>query len=80
MDKIQIIGIGDDGLEGLTAAARQLIGQAELILGNIGEAEACFEEAYTLCQAPDFGRKLPLGVPTRWSPGTRTSWNTTSQK
>ena len=33
MDKIQIIGIGDDGLEGLTAAARQLIDKAELILG-----------------------------------------------
>ena len=33
VDKIQIIGIGDDGLEGLTAAARQLIRKAELILG-----------------------------------------------
>ncbi|MBC7852747.1 MAG: precorrin-6y C5,15-methyltransferase (decarboxylating) subunit CbiE, partial [Pirellulaceae bacterium] len=33
MEKIQIIGIGDDGLEGLTAAARQLIEKAELILG-----------------------------------------------
>lgn len=33
MEKIQIIGIGDDGLEGLTAAARQLVGQADLLLG-----------------------------------------------
>ena len=33
MDKIQIIGIGDDGLEGLTAAARQLIAQAEVLIG-----------------------------------------------
>ncbi|HEX5445958.1 MAG TPA: precorrin-6y C5,15-methyltransferase (decarboxylating) subunit CbiE, partial [Pirellulales bacterium] len=31
--KIQIIGIGDDGLEGLTSAARQLIEQAELLVG-----------------------------------------------
>ncbi|MEX2118740.1 MAG: precorrin-6y C5,15-methyltransferase (decarboxylating) subunit CbiE [Pirellulales bacterium] len=31
--KIQIIGIGDDGLEGITSAARQLIEQAELLVG-----------------------------------------------
>lgn len=31
--KIQIIGIGDDGLEGVTSAARQLIEQAELLVG-----------------------------------------------
>lgn len=31
--KVQIIGIGDDGLEGLTAAARQLVAQAELLIG-----------------------------------------------
>jgi precorrin-6Y C5,15-methyltransferase (decarboxylating) len=31
--KIHIIGIGDDGLEGLTSAARQLIEQAELLIG-----------------------------------------------
>ncbi|HZN36719.1 MAG TPA: precorrin-6y C5,15-methyltransferase (decarboxylating) subunit CbiE [Pirellulaceae bacterium] len=32
-NKVQIIGIGDDGLEGLTAAARQLVAQAELLIG-----------------------------------------------
>jgi precorrin-6B C5,15-methyltransferase / cobalt-precorrin-6B C5,C15-methyltransferase len=31
--KIHIIGIGDDGLEGVTTGARQLIDQAELLLG-----------------------------------------------
>jgi precorrin-6Y C5,15-methyltransferase (decarboxylating) len=31
--KIHIIGIGDDGLEGVTSAARQLIEQAELVIG-----------------------------------------------
>jgi precorrin-6Y C5,15-methyltransferase (decarboxylating) len=34
VEKIQIIGIGDDGLEGLTATARQLVGQADLLLGT----------------------------------------------
>ncbi|MBI3468776.1 MAG: cobalamin biosynthesis bifunctional protein CbiET, partial [Planctomycetes bacterium] len=32
-EKIQIIGIGDDGLEGLTRAARQLVEQADLVIG-----------------------------------------------
>jgi precorrin-6Y C5,15-methyltransferase (decarboxylating) len=32
-EKVHIIGIGDDGLEGLTAAARQLIGGASLLVG-----------------------------------------------
>jgi precorrin-6Y C5,15-methyltransferase (decarboxylating) len=31
--KIQIIGIGDDGLEGLTVAPRQLVEKAELLIG-----------------------------------------------
>lgn len=31
--KIQIIGIGDDGLEGVTEAARRMIEQADLIIG-----------------------------------------------
>jgi len=31
--KIQIVGIGDDGLEGLTTAARQLVEKAELLIG-----------------------------------------------
>src|SRR6188768_1284466 len=32
--KVQIIGIGDDGLEGLTATARQRAEQAELLIGS----------------------------------------------
>jgi len=31
--KVEIIGIGDDGLEGLTAAARQVAQQAEILVG-----------------------------------------------
>ena len=31
--KVQIIGIGDDGHEGLTAAARQRVEKAELLIG-----------------------------------------------
>jgi precorrin-6Y C5,15-methyltransferase (decarboxylating) len=34
VQKIQIIGIGDDGPEGLTAAARQLVEQAEVLVGG----------------------------------------------
>jgi len=34
VEKIHIIGIGDDGLEGITAAARRLVEEAELILGT----------------------------------------------
>ena len=33
MQKIHIIGIGDDGLDGLTGSARQLIEQAEVLFG-----------------------------------------------
>jgi precorrin-6Y C5,15-methyltransferase (decarboxylating) len=32
-EKVHILGIGDDGLEGLTSAARQIIQQADLVLG-----------------------------------------------
>ena len=31
--KIKIIGIGDDGVEGLTAAAREIVDRAELLIG-----------------------------------------------
>src|SRR6185436_14152114 len=31
--KINIVGIGDDGIEGLTTPARQLVQQAELLVG-----------------------------------------------
>jgi precorrin-6Y C5,15-methyltransferase (decarboxylating) len=34
MEKVLIIGIGDDGVEGLTAAARQRLQSASLILGS----------------------------------------------
>lgn len=33
-DRIQIIGIGDDGLDGLTTAARQLVEKADLLIGS----------------------------------------------
>jgi precorrin-6Y C5,15-methyltransferase (decarboxylating) len=33
-DKVHIIGIGDDAAEGLTAAARQLIEEADVLLGS----------------------------------------------
>lgn len=36
MEKIFVIGIGDDGLEGLTASARQLILNAEVLIGAEG--------------------------------------------
>ena len=32
-EKIHIIGIGDDGLDGITAQARRLIEEADLVLG-----------------------------------------------
>ncbi|MGE3779809.1 MAG: precorrin-6y C5,15-methyltransferase (decarboxylating) subunit CbiE, partial [Pirellulaceae bacterium] len=32
--KVQIIGIGDDGLDGLTLAARRMIDEAELLFGD----------------------------------------------
>jgi precorrin-6Y C5,15-methyltransferase (decarboxylating) len=33
-NKVQIIGIGDDGLEGLTGAARELVEGAEVLIGS----------------------------------------------
>lgn len=33
-ERIHIVGIGDDGIEGLTAAARQLVEQADLLVGE----------------------------------------------
>jgi precorrin-6Y C5,15-methyltransferase (decarboxylating) len=51
-EKIQIIGIGDDGLDGLTAQARRLIERAELLIGD---------EA-TLALVSGLGRsRLPIG-------------------
>jgi len=51
-DRIYIIGIGDDGADGLTTAARGLIGSAELLIGD---------EA-TLARVPKAkGRRLAVG-------------------
>ena len=33
-NKVHIIGIGDDGLDGVTEAARRLIEQADLLIGS----------------------------------------------
>jgi precorrin-6Y C5,15-methyltransferase (decarboxylating) len=44
-EKVHIIGIGDDGLDGLTAAARKLVEKAELLIG----------EQHALAQVPDLG-------------------------
>lgn len=43
--KIQIIGIGDDGLEGLTAAARQFVEGAELLIGTRQSLDAAASQA-----------------------------------
>jgi len=37
------------------------LGQAELTLGDVGQAEACFREAYALCQVPGFGQHVYWG-------------------
>ena len=34
VDRVHIVGVGDEGLNGLTAAARQLIENAELLIGD----------------------------------------------
>jgi precorrin-6Y C5,15-methyltransferase (decarboxylating) len=44
-EKVYIIGIGENGLDGLTTAARDLIRSAELLVG----------ESHELAQVPDFG-------------------------
>ena len=49
-EKIYILGIGDDGLEGLTASARQLVESADLVMGE--------ELALARC---DVGTKYPIG-------------------
>jgi predicted ATPase len=42
------------------AGALMVLGQAELVLGDMGAAEAHFEEAYTLRQAPDLRQEVHL--------------------
>jgi tetratricopeptide (TPR) repeat protein len=44
------------------AGALVHMGEAELILGNVGVAETCFEEAYALCQAPEFRQPVYFGL------------------
>src|SRR5687767_11672907 len=50
-NKVQIIGIGDDGLEGLTAGARQRAEQAELLIGS----------RQSLAAAASKGEKVEIG-------------------
>jgi precorrin-6Y C5,15-methyltransferase (decarboxylating) len=45
MAKVQIIGMGDDGLEGLTVAARHLIDNAQWLLGTDRSLSAVAERA-----------------------------------
>ena len=53
VEKIQIVGIGDDGLAGLTASARRLVEEAELLFG----------EPHCLALVPGAGRtRVPLGT------------------
>src|SRR5690606_23830950 len=42
-EKIHIVGIGDDGLEGLTSRARELLAQAEVIIGDARALAAVHE-------------------------------------
>jgi precorrin-6Y C5,15-methyltransferase (decarboxylating) len=44
-EKVHIIGIGDDGVEGLTAAARKMLADAELILGGEQSLAAVAQES-----------------------------------
>jgi tetratricopeptide (TPR) repeat protein len=44
------------------AGALAHLGHAELILGEVGTAEACFEEAYALCKAPDWQQHIYAGL------------------
>jgi precorrin-6Y C5,15-methyltransferase (decarboxylating) len=51
--KIPIVGIGDDGLDGLTSPARQLIAEAQLLVGS----------EHVLAMVPQFkGEKLVVGA------------------
>ncbi|MEX0938789.1 MAG: precorrin-6y C5,15-methyltransferase (decarboxylating) subunit CbiE [Pirellulales bacterium] len=51
-EKISIVGIGDDGLEGLSSAARQVVNDAKLLVGDAG----------TLALVPDTGvERLVVG-------------------
>lgn len=45
--KVHILGIGDDGLDGMTAAARRLVEQADFLIG----------ESHALAHVPDRGQE-----------------------
>lgn len=53
--RIHIVGIGDDGLDGLTPHARQLIDQAEVLIGNPALLE---KVAHTRAQQIESGGNL----------------------
>jgi precorrin-6Y C5,15-methyltransferase (decarboxylating) len=44
-EKVHIIGVGDDGLEGMTAAARRLIERADLVIGAEKSMAALLDKA-----------------------------------
>lgn len=51
-NKVTVIGVGDDGADGLTQAARERIDSAEVVIGN----------ERNLVLAQDSAEKLPLGT------------------
>ena len=53
LQKVHIIGIGDDGLDGLTASARSLIEQANVVIGS--------EKSLKLLHGPA-SRRIPVGT------------------
>jgi len=69
-DCVQAIQIASEALQisraiqnqELTVGALIRLGQAQLILGNIDEAEAFFEEAYVWCHALNFRRQVYFGL------------------
>jgi len=59
--KIHIIGIGDDGLEGLTVAAKLLIDQADLLVGEKNALTAASDDATERLEIDgDFGRVVEI--------------------
>ena len=59
-EKVHILGIGDDGLEGLTSAARQLLQAADLIVGP--------EHSLTMLHGLK-AKQSPVGGPRRTARG-----------
>lgn len=65
--KVEIIGIGDDGLEGLTAAARAVVEQAEILIGSRQSLEAVSGKA----ERVEIGTDLDAVVRTIESAGKK---------